>query len=57
MHVRRHTFGHDRLSGRAGGNVMRTTGWRSRSLLERYAASAAEHAIAAPRSPSPTDRL
>jgi hypothetical protein len=36
---------------------MRTTGWRSRGLLERSAASAAEHAIAAPRSSIPADRL
>jgi hypothetical protein len=43
--------------GRAGGDVMRTTIWRSRSLLERYAASAAGHAGAAPRSSSPADRL
>lgn len=59
-HLFRHTWADDRMSSAmAEGDIMRLAGWRSRSMLDRYAAAKADRRAheAAKRSEFPGDRI
>jgi site-specific recombinase XerD len=58
-HLFRHTYAHDMLSaGMQEGDLMRLAGWKSRQMLGRYGASAAdERARTAYKTLSPGDKL
>ena len=59
QHLFRHTYAHEMLSsGMQEADVMRLAGWKSRQMLSRYGASAADdRARAAYQTLSPGDKL